>query len=353
MTPSNEDSVALRPRAETLAASLPGAPRAADVQTLAGDASTRAYFRLALEYAPGTSGPATVLLMQFDRHQTDAALDWLEIQRTLATLQLPVPEVYGGDPQAGLLCLQDLGDVTLGTRLAGADDRESNLWYDRAVDLLADMQSRVVEPEGPAFARRFDVEKLMWEFDFMLEHYVEGLLELKLSAAARQAVRHEMQKICEDLAALETCFAHRDYHSRNLMVWGDQLVMIDFQDARLGPPQYDLVSLLRDSYVTLPENLVADKKERFLKRKENLEGHRIDREAFDAGFDLMSVQRNLKAVGTFAYQARARGNRRYLPHIAPTLDYVRATLKRRPEMRTLGAALEEALPPLRPETTRS
>ena len=345
MSPTEPTTEPLRWQPEVLSECFPGRPAVKDLRPLAGDASTRSYYRVTLDPVPGA--PATVLVMQLDPRQPDTGLDWLEIQRYLAGCGLPVPAVYGGDSWAGLIFLEDLGDDTLETRLRKGGDGEQERWYDAAVDLLAEVQVRAVAPEGPAFQRRFDEPKLMAEFDFMLEQYAGGLLGLPLDDETRRSARAATARACRTLAGLETGFAHRDFHSRNLMVSGGRLVMIDFQDARLGPCQYDLVSLLRDSYVRLPEALVSEKKERFLRRKEALEGRRIDREAFDSAFDLMSVQRNLKAVGTFAFQARERGNPRYLPYIEPTLDLARRTLTRRAEFKDLKEALEGVLPPLR------
>ena len=109
-----------------------------------------------------------------------------------------------------------------------------------------------------AFQLAFDEEKLMQEMDFFMVHFVRGLCGIKPSASALAALNRFFTKICAILAGEPRIFTHRDYHARNLILQRDRLVMIDFQDARMGPAQYDLASLLRDSYVTLPEDLVDD-----------------------------------------------------------------------------------------------
>jgi aminoglycoside/choline kinase family phosphotransferase len=136
---------------------------------------------------------------------------------------------------------------------------------------------------------------------------------------------------------------HRDYHSRNLMLRGDHLVIIDFQDARLGPDTYDLVSLLRDSYVDLPWATVDDLIAYFLA----LQGRSADREEFRRRFDLMALQRNMKALGTFGYQTVARGNPVYIQYMPRTLNYVRENLHRYPRFERLGGLLAEHIPELR------
>jgi hypothetical protein len=115
---------------------------------------------------------------------------------------------------------------------------------------------------------------------------------------------------------------HRDYHSRNLMWRDGRLCIIDFQDARLGPDTYDLVSLLRDSYVDLPERVVDELIAYFLA----LSGRPADDAEFRRRFDLMALQRNLKALGTFGYQTTARRNPVYIQYIPRTLKHARENL---------------------------
>jgi aminoglycoside/choline kinase family phosphotransferase len=130
--------------------------------------------------------------------------------------------------------------------------------------------------------------------------------------------------MAQDLAAEPRVLCHRDYHSRNLMLHRGQLYIIDFQDARMGPDTYDLVSLLRDSYVDLPEQTVNELIAYFLALKGKAETEREFRERFD----LMALQRNLKALGTFGYQTTARRNPVYIQYIPRTLKFVRDNLER-------------------------
>ncbi len=128
---------------------------------------------------------------------------------------------------------------------------------------------------------------------------------------------------------------HRDYHSRNLMLHESQLYIIDFQDARMGPETYDLVSLLRDSYVDLPEQTVDDLIAYFLAVK-GVTGADPD---FRRRFDVMALQRNLKALGTFGYQTTARRNPVYIQYIPRTLRYVRRNLENQPRFARLRELL--------------
>ena len=116
------------------------------------------------------------------------------------------------------------------------------------------MQTRGAALTSPAYLPygiAFDVEKLTWELDFFLRHYLAAYRNAVLPQAEFDAVRGEFKVIIEELASEPRVLCHRDYHSRNLMLSQGQLYLIDFQDARMGPDTYDLASLLRDSYVDL------------------------------------------------------------------------------------------------------
>jgi aminoglycoside/choline kinase family phosphotransferase len=146
-----------------------------------------------------------------------------------------------------------------------------------------------------------------------------------------------------ELAAEPRVLCHRDYHSRNLMLRDDTLRIIDFQDARLGPDTYDLVSLLRDSYVDLPWPVVDDLIAYFLA----LQGRAAESAEFRRRFDLMALQRNLKALGTFGHQTTARANPVYIQYMPRTLNYVRENLRRYPRFGRLAELLSAHLPELK------
>ncbi|MDH3256308.1 MAG: phosphotransferase [Nitrospinota bacterium] len=316
---------------------------------LQGDASTRQYYRLSLEYNEGVPEPQTLILMQLEAPNVQDETDFIRILKFLQGIHLPVPELFHFDAERGLLLLQDCGDLTLETHLHSADPATLKNWYLKAVHLLADMQieaTQVIDADCPAYHLKFDVEKLMWEMDFMLEHFIEGTLQNNLKAATRKEIRKQLTALCTLLAEQTPWFTHRDYHSRNLMVHNNGLVLLDFQDARMGPSQYDLVSLLRDSYLPLPDVLVWELVDTFIQKKQEREKQPIDREEFIRIFDLMSIQRNLKAIGTFAYQKKIKSNDRYMRYIAPTLEYVRQAFMRRTELNSLHTLLSEAIPEL-------
>jgi hypothetical protein len=153
--------------------------------------------------------------------------------------------------------------------------------------------------------------------------------------------------IADALAGEPRGFTHRDYQSRNLMVLpGDELAVIDFQDALLGPRAYDLVALLRDSYVELPPALVDEMIARWISAFAAAGGPRVDAAEFRRGFDLLTVQRKLKDAGRFVYIDRVKGNPGFLPFIPASLRYVREALGRRPDLAALQEVLARHVPEL-------
>jgi aminoglycoside/choline kinase family phosphotransferase len=169
-----------------------------------------------------------------------------------------------------------------------------------------------------------------------------------LSPSARIALQVEWAVIARELAAEERVLCHRDYHSRNLMLHDGRLHIIDFQDARLGPDTYDLASLLRDSYVDIGDLELDDLIAYFLalKHRDGAAGP-ADASEFRRRFDLMALQRNLKALGTFGYQTTTRGNPVYIQYIPRTLRYARRALEHYPRFARLQGLLAEHVEELR------
>ena len=158
--------------------------------------------------------------------------------------------------------------------------------------------------------------------------------------STRTRLLEEFERLVTPLAAEPRVLCHRDYHSRNLMVHDGRLVVIDFQDARMGPATYDLVSLLRDSYADLPDTAIEGLKARFLSQAPDPPPSA----EFDSRFDAMALQRNLKALGTFGYQTSVRRNPVYIQYIPRTLHYVRGTFARNDRFDPLRRVLAPLLP---------
>ena len=302
------------------------------VVPLTGDASDRRYFRILLHDASSIVLSLYATPFDFD------TLPFVNVSRLFAEMPVPIPTILGHAGELGVLALQDLGDVTLQAHLGAATQSEHAALYRQAVALIATMQQRGAELSSPMYlpyGSAFDVEKLTWELDFFTRHFIEAYRGVMIPAASRTALREEFDLLIQVLAAEPRVLCHRDYHSRNLMLHEGHLYIIDFQDARMGPDTYDLVSLLRDSYVDLPEPTVSELMAYFLA----LKGSRDTEPEFRPRFHLMALQRNLKALGTFGYQTTARRNPVYIQYIPRTLRYVRDNLEHLPQFGRLRELL--------------
>jgi N-acetylmuramate 1-kinase len=314
------------------------------VRPLQGDASDRQYYRLDL--ATPVDGMTSLVLMHLAQPYTRSELPFVNVQRYLSLKNLPVPTIFWDDSSHGFLLLEDLGDVTLEAALHNASREQMAGWYRQALDMLVVLQQPAsVAPRAScvAFGLAFDVEKLMWELDFFLTHMIGQLCAQALKPRDEAALRGQFWRISAILARQPRILTHRDYHSRNLMVQRERLRLIDFQDARLGPCQYDLASLLYDAYVMLPADFRDELLAYYLERRAMMDGYVLEREPFVQILDYMCLQRHLKALGTFAFQTGVKGRTRYLAAIPPTLSYIRENLARHPELGQLRSLLEAFL----------
>ncbi|HET9551579.1 MAG TPA: phosphotransferase [Anaeromyxobacteraceae bacterium] len=348
----SQDHAATAPRVRAAVARATGREAAhLPVTRLAGHASMRSYWRVGAFPAshvvmvmPPGAGPEEVT-----KGGRPAVDPFVDVQRYLASIGVRVPAILAFEEDQGLMVLEDLGDQMLETRLLAGDDRRA--LYEGAIDQLARLRAAAeASPHGCiAFSRAFDEDLYRWE----LHHFREWLLEAwkgaALAPAERAELDREFDRIAAALAAEPRGFTHRDYQSRNLMVLasGEQVV-IDFQDALLGPRQYDLVALLRDSYVELDAPFVEAMLRRYLAQLEAAGGPRLHYPSFREVFDLLTVQRKLKDAGRFVFIDRVKKNPGFLVSIPASLRYVRDALARRPDLARLQELLARHVPELAP-----
>lgn len=319
-------------------------PSVIKVVPLTGDASDRRYYR-----ALFASGDSVVLALHAGPIDYDA-LPFVRVWQLMRAIPLPVPQLLDHSNELGVIVQQDLGDVTLQAHLGAAPADEHAALYRQAVSFLAVLQQRGAElasDEYPPYRSAFDTDKLSWELEFFYKYFVRQYRGLSPSLKVQQALSEEWSKIVEELASERRVLCHRDYHSRNLMLHAGSLFIIDFQDARMGPETYDLVSLLRDSYVDLSTSQVDELIAYFLALTQGpAVSSEVDAE-FRRRFDVMALQRNLKALGTFGYQTVTRGNPVYIQYIPRTLNYVRANLAKYPRFSRLQEVLAGIIDELR------
>jgi len=311
-----------------------------EVIALTPDASTRNYFRF--RWTKGTA-IAAVYPEPFDPEFHP----YLDVTRLFLDCDIPVPEIYAVAGNAGIIVQEDLGDRQL---FQIYDDEElCDEYKEKAIALIAKIQKatdRAYETQSIASRLAFDEAKLSWELDFFFDHYFGSLRGESLRHAEVAELKAELNDIAAELAAAPRVLCHRDYHASNLMIdQKNRLRVVDHQDARMGPASYDLVSFLLDRQ-PCPPSLAELRSYRlfFLEQRRLLGLGAIDPDDFALEFRLMTIQRGLKATGTFSYQTAVCGRGAVYEHfIHPTLEIVLQAAEWLERFPTLRRMLKERI----------
>lgn len=281
------------------------------------DASFRRYFRITL--------PDQHLIVMDAPPDKENIAQFIKVAELLRLTNVNVPTIYHQNLDDGFLVLEDFGSHSFLDKL-NADN--ATTLYGSALDSLLMLQTNT------------DINNCA------LPHYEEALLQRELGIFEDWFIKQSLNieipaaiwnKVCNILvrSALEqpiTC-VHRDYHSRNLMVLQDNSVgIIDFQDAVIGPVTYDLVSLLRDCYIALPQDQIVQSTNQHYQKLKQANMIACDLPLFMRWFDLMGMQRHLKAIGIFSRLNLRDGKSGYLKDIPRTLNYVVAQAQAYPEL---------------------
>jgi aminoglycoside/choline kinase family phosphotransferase len=345
------------------------------VTEMAGGASTRRYFRVVDGSAEGgtsqtpvdvpSARTAVAMFVPEGAKPEEIAKDtsvpqlhngrwpFLEVRDLLEKSGVHVPALYAEDQEHGWLLLEDLGDDTLANHLAQTSDPSARerLYRQAVLDLARAQRALATLPaDSIVSSRAFDADLLRWEID----HFREWGLEARghvLPPSSREAFDAIAMRLADRIASWPRGFVHRDYQSRNLMVRPNpkdvierQLCWIDFQDALLGPPVYDLVALLNDSYQTFDRAFVEARLHDYAEAMMFAE----DRyQTLLEQFDYVTVQRKLKDAGRFVFIDRTKGNPAFLRFVTPTISKVGQSLDRLkdrdPDMRALKELLIQAV----------
>src|SRR5678815_52878 len=291
-----------------------------EVIPLTPDASTRNYFRIRWKKSTAV---AAVYPEPFDPEFHP----YLDVTRLFLDCDIPVPEIYAVDGNAGIIVQEDLGDRQL-FHIYDESEEQCEQYKEKAIALIAKIQNatkRAYETHSIASRLAFDEAKLSWELDFFFDHYFGSLRGETLRHAEVAELKAELNDIAAELSNAPRVLCHRDYHASNLMVDNKKrLRVVDHQDARMGPASYDLVSFLLDRQ-PCPPSLAELRAHRlfFLEERRLLGLGAIDPDEFAREFRLMTIQRGLKATGTFSYQSAVCGRTAAYQHfIQPTLEIV-------------------------------
>jgi N-acetylmuramate 1-kinase len=278
------------------------------LQRASEDASFRSYLRLEVK---GTS------LIVMDAPPEQEPCDrFIDVARRLRAAGLNAPEIIASNLQDGFLLLTDFGSDDYLSRL---DPQSEPALYGDALAALLTMQSRTVTDGLPDY----DEALLLREMDLFHDWFLGELLGIELDPAQQSLWLQTRQMLVDNALAQPRVFVHRDYHSRNLMVVEqDNPGILDFQDAVYGPITYDLVSLLRDCYIAWPVDRVRELANQYFDSARDNGLIDVEGAQFLRWFNLMGIQRHLKAVGIFARLKIRDGKSRYLGDIPRTLAYI-------------------------------
>lgn len=315
---------------EWLAQVLPG--KSLQLSPASADASFRRYFRVEFEGSP------SLIAMDAPPPQEDCR-PFVQVAQLFLQAGLHVPKVLAEDLQRGFLLLDDLGNDTY-LQALNADTNVADPLYRDAFNALIQLQ----QASQPGVLPPYDEALLTREMQLFPDWYIARHLGLSLSEKQQQVITQTMEVLNRNILAQGQVYVHRDYHSRNLMLTAPNPGVLDFQDAVYGPITYDLVSLLKDAYISWDEDKVLDWVVRYW------QGARAaglpvpgDIADFYRDFEWMGVQRHLKVLGIFARLYHRDGKDGYLKDMPLVMDYLRRACNRYRELRPLLRLLDEIL----------
>jgi aminoglycoside/choline kinase family phosphotransferase len=307
----------------------------AEPQPVSGDASFRRYFRVV------DQGGRPFIVMDAPPEHEDCR-PFVTIAHHWRARGISVPQITGEDLAQGLLLLEDFGDTLM---LGALTDATADGLYHGALDELLLIQQATSPPDYPLPS--YNAELLDREMNLFPNWLLSAKLGLTLDNSDRALLDTTFALLRESALAQPASTVHRDYHSRNLLVRPGTSApgVIDFQDAVQGPITYDLVSLLKDCYINWPQARVDQWEERFRKQTREAGLHNADHDTFHQWFELMGMQRHLKAAGIFARLDLRDGKPGYLKDIPRTLGYLVQASGRQPALRHFHEWLTDTVLP--------
>lgn len=286
------------------------------IERLAGDASVRIFSRLFFE-----DGSTAVEMITPKTHEPDYE-KYIRTQSFLNSHSVPVPAVLETNADSLKIILEDLGGADYYSLHPSISEKERVEYYRKFTDAVIGIASLAPEFKRDYMGEKeiLGFERLSWELDFFLDNYLKLYPEKRPAEDDLKILKDFFINLAREVASFPVVLCHRDFHSKNIMVSGGGFKIIDFQDLRLGPYNYDLASLLWDSYVTPSDDIIAAMEERFYEALPTL-GIKLSFDEFQRQNRITALQRNIKAIGTFANQT-SKGKTGYLQFITPTTSKI-------------------------------
>ncbi len=274
------------------------------ITPLAGDASLRKFYRL-------RKGNVDYVLMVYPE-AFDSTLDVIQVYRYLSLI-FPLPRIYDVFFEINGILMEDAGTVSL-ERINFSERRQYYLKLLRLIFDLVDFGTHLFPRGHLVFSRALDRERFKKELKFTHDNFLRKYLKCEIA-------QELWMELCEEFLSFinfDGVLQHRDYHSRNIFIKDGCLYILDYQDTMPGPLVYDLVSLSRDNYVILEDQLRKELEKNF-SRRYNVDSFQLE---------LVSLQRHLKALGTFGFQIVERKRTYFRNYIKNTLFYLKEEMEK-------------------------
>ena len=280
---------------------------------IAGDASFRKFYRL-------KSKKNSKIIIFSTREKYTNLVAYSAINNFLINNKILAPQLYEHNLSKGILVVEDFGDTTFNKILVKKNNKLSV--YKKLVDLLIKIQK--IKPKSklpsiinkPHIVKKYSKSVLHKESDLFFDWYLPLFLSKKKNKEFKKKAKRLLSQLYSRLNFSNSCFVHRDYHIENLMKIKNRIGVIDGQDALIGNPAYDLVSLVDDVRIKTSFKLKKQVCEYYLKKTKKTD--KIRREKFLEDFDILSVQRNLKIIGIFSRLFKRDKKKRYVKFIPYT-----------------------------------
>lgn len=312
-----------------------GKPSSFDFEWMKQDGSSRRYLRIKDVFS--SQSFVVMLLGEADTQKlASSSYEWLAIRQILSEKDVLCPKVIACLPESGAIVLEDLGPIHMCDFISNQEIKKESSEQKHKIEAIFDNCFQMIEKflsidpcslDGWSH-RSFTTQQFVQELFFFEEHILRQEKDHWLTAHQKEQFEKEVHSLSSFLSAQSHYFVHRDFHSKNLMVQKEQLWVLDFQDARLGPAAYDLVSLCFDSYLKIPN------KQRIQLMEKGITSIRAlvdacEQELLENFWQAMLLQRQLKAIGSFGFLTKTKAQD-YLSNAPRALLTIKETIKERP-----------------------
>jgi len=289
--------------------------KAINLLPLPHDASLRRYYRI-------TQNNKNFIVAD-SSYDLNVYKKFIDVNLVFKKFSLRVPEIFACNNKEGFLILTDFGDQTY---FAATNKNNFASNYQNAIKQIILLQKEYLsESANQLILSHLDATFLAWELERFAKYFLQMQLNIQFSDAEKIVLQNCFKILVSSASLQPQIIIHRDYHSKNLMVLNNNEVgILDFQDAMLGPLTYDLASLLRDCYVHVArDDALQLVKYYYENRKNNFaKSDKLTLSKLIKYFDFMSIQRDLKAIYTFSYKFLEHHDQRYQPYIKTAFNYI-------------------------------